>query len=178
MTPKPRPAKHNATRLILRSFTSASIGLISFSTMTPRWIEDAASLMGIPGHEDQMLNYQADTAFYGGQLAKAREFTRRAVESAQKAGEKEACSLYQAESALREALVGNADLAKAQAHAALGLSTSRDVQALSAVALAVAGESTQADRLAERSCEAFSGRHDCALPLSTCDPGRYWASKR
>lgn len=115
----------------------------------------AATLMGIPGHEDQMLNYQADTAFYGGQLAKAREFTRRAVESAQKAGEKEACSLYQAESALREALVGNVDLAKAQAHAALGLSTSRDVQALSAVALAVAGESTQADRLAKDLAKRF-----------------------
>ncbi len=33
---------------------------------------EAAAMMGIPGHEDQMLNYEADTSLFSGQLAKAR----------------------------------------------------------------------------------------------------------
>ena len=55
---------------------------------------EAAGMMGTPGHEEQMLNYEADTALYGGQLAKARVLTRRAVDAAQKGDEKEAPALY------------------------------------------------------------------------------------
>jgi tetratricopeptide (TPR) repeat protein len=109
---------------------------------------EAAEMMGRPGHEDQMLNYQADTALYGGQLAKARALTRRAMEAAQNVDEKEAPALYQADAAVREALVGNADLAKQQARAALALSDDRDAEALSAIALAMAGDFAQASRLA------------------------------
>ncbi|HEX7285984.1 MAG TPA: winged helix-turn-helix domain-containing protein [Candidatus Angelobacter sp.] len=108
---------------------------------------EAAGMMGKPGHEDQMLNYEADTAVYGGQLAKARALTRRAVEAAQKADEKEAPALYLADAAVREALVGNADLAKLQARAALAISSSRDAEALSAIALGLAGDSARATQL-------------------------------
>jgi DNA-binding winged helix-turn-helix (wHTH) protein/tetratricopeptide (TPR) repeat protein len=110
--------------------------------------QEAASLMRKPGHEDQILNYQADTALCGGQLAKARALTRQAMQSAQKADEKEAPALYQAEGALREALVGNASVAKKQAQSSLSLSSSRDVEAFAAIALGISGESTQAVRLA------------------------------
>jgi tetratricopeptide (TPR) repeat protein len=110
--------------------------------------QEAAGMMGKPGHEDQMLNYEADTAVYGGQLAKARVLTRRAVEAAQKADEKEAPALYLADAAVREALVGNADLAKQQARAALAISSSRDAEALSAIALGLAGDSARATQLA------------------------------
>jgi DNA-binding winged helix-turn-helix (wHTH) protein/tetratricopeptide (TPR) repeat protein len=109
---------------------------------------EALGMMGKPGHEDQMLNYEADTAVYGGQLAKARVLTRRAVEAAQKADEKEAPALYLADAAVREALVGNADLAKQQARAALAISSSRDAEALSAFALGLAGDSARATQLA------------------------------
>jgi DNA-binding winged helix-turn-helix (wHTH) protein/tetratricopeptide (TPR) repeat protein len=109
---------------------------------------EAAEMTGRPGHEDQMLNNEADTALYGGQLAKARVLTRRAMESAQKVDEKEAPALYQADAAVREALVGNADLAKQQARAALALSNDRDAEALSAIALAMAGDFAQASHLA------------------------------
>ena len=109
---------------------------------------EAAELMGKPGEEDQMLNYQADTALYGGQLNKARALTRRAIESAHKADEKEAEALYEAESGVREVLVGNRELAKQQARAALARSNGRDVEGLSAIALALAGDSEHAKRLA------------------------------
>ena len=110
---------------------------------------EAAGLMGKPGAEDQMLNYESDTALYTGQLAKARLLTRRAIESAHALDEKEAAALYHAEAALREALVGNPDLAKQQAQAALALSNGRDAEGLSAVALGLAGDSAHASRLAD-----------------------------
>jgi hypothetical protein len=74
---------------------------------------------------------------------------RRAVESAEKADEKEVGALYEAEAAVREALVGNMNLARQQAQKAFGLSNGRDVEAWSATALEMAGDSTQAERLSE-----------------------------
>ena len=110
---------------------------------------EVARLMGAPGFEDQMLNIQADTALCGGNLVQAREFARRASESARKADEKEAAALYQADAALREALVGNRDSAKQRAQAALAVSNGRDTEGLSAIAFGLAGDSTRADSLAD-----------------------------
>src|SRR6266566_1701223 len=84
---------------------------------------EAAGLMGKPGFDDLMLDIESDTAAYGGQFAKARELTRRASDSAQRADKKEAAAGYEAEAAVREALVGNMSQAKQQAQAALALST-------------------------------------------------------
>jgi Flp pilus assembly protein TadD len=110
---------------------------------------EAAGLMGKPGVEDAMLDGESDTAAYAGQFFKARELTRRASDSAQRADEKETAAGYEAEAAVREALVGNMALAKQQAQAALALSTGRDVEAVAAIALGLAGDSAQATRLAE-----------------------------
>lgn len=110
---------------------------------------ESAQLMGKPGHEDQMLNYESDAALYVGQLAKARTLTRGAVESAQKNDQKEAAALYEANAAIHEALAGYSELAKRQAQAAILLSNGRDVAALSAIALGMAGDSKQAKRLAD-----------------------------
>jgi len=49
---------------------------------------------------------------------------------------------------VREALVGNMSLARQQAQAAAALSTGRDAEAISAVALGLAGDAAQATRLA------------------------------
>ena len=116
---------------------------------------EAAELMGKPGFEDVMLDIESDTAAYAGQFSKARELTRRASESAQRADEKETAAGYQAEAAWREALVGNMSLAKQQAQAALALSTGRDVEAISAIALGLAGDAAQATRLAADLAKRF-----------------------
>ena len=116
---------------------------------------EAAALMGKPGFEDVMLESESDTVAYAGQFAKARELTRRASESAQRADEKETAAGYVAEAALREALVGNMSLAKQQAQAALALSTGRDVEAISAIALGLAGDAAQATRLAADLAKRF-----------------------
>ncbi|MGA2458571.1 MAG: hypothetical protein ABSF85_13460, partial [Terriglobales bacterium] len=69
--------------------------------------------------------------------------------------EKETAAGYEAESALREALVGNMNQAKQGAKAALALSTGRDVEAVSAIALALAGDSAQAMRMASDLAKRF-----------------------
>jgi serine/threonine protein kinase/tetratricopeptide (TPR) repeat protein len=116
---------------------------------------EAAWMMGKPGFEDSMLGSESDTAAYGGQFSKARELTRRASDSAQRADEKETAAGYEAEAAVREALVGNMSQAKQQAQAALALSTGRDVEAVSAIALGLAGDSAQATRLAADLAKVF-----------------------
>jgi hypothetical protein len=108
--------------------------------------------VGKEGVEDLLLSYQADTAAFRGQIEKARELSRRAVASAKQAGEKETAAGYQAEWATREALFGNLAEARKLASDALVLSTSRDVEARAAFALALAGAPANrlADDLAQR----------------------------
>ena len=116
---------------------------------------EAAGLMGKPGFDDVMLDTESETAAYGGQFAKARELTRRASDSAQRADKKETAAGYEAGAAVREALVGNMSQAKQQAQAALALSTGRGVEATSAIALGLAGDAPQATRLAADLAKRF-----------------------
>jgi tetratricopeptide (TPR) repeat protein len=111
--------------------------------------QEAARLLGKPGYEDIILYYESETAACAGQFAKAKELSRRAAESAQRADEKETAAGYQAEAALRAALVGDMTFAKQQAQAALALSDGADVKAMSAIALGLAGDSVLATRVAD-----------------------------
>jgi len=86
-----------------------------------------------------MLRLDADTAAYGGRLAKARDISLRAVTSAKRAGENEAAAGYLSDMAFREVVFGNATAAEQHALAALALSSGRDVQYAAALALAAAG---------------------------------------
>lgn len=123
--------------------------LVSFLQHDAAGMErEAAALLGKPGYEDIVLYFQSDTAAYEGALARARELTRRAVSSAERADKSESAAAYQAEGAVREALAGNLALAKQQARAALALSNGREAEATSAIAMGLAGEVRQATRLA------------------------------
>jgi serine/threonine protein kinase/predicted Zn-dependent protease len=110
---------------------------------------------GKPGVEDVLLAREADTAAYSGRLGEARDFSRRAVASAERAEEKEKAASYEADAALREALFGNAAAGRQQAAAALGLSTGRDVKYGAALALAMAGDAARAQALAEDLAKRF-----------------------
>jgi eukaryotic-like serine/threonine-protein kinase len=110
---------------------------------------EAAVLMGKPGYEDAVLYDESETAAYAGDFGKARELTRQAAESAQRADERERASGYKADASLREAWVGNMALAKQQAQAALALGNGRDVESTSAIALGLAGDAAQTARLAD-----------------------------
>jgi serine/threonine protein kinase/tetratricopeptide (TPR) repeat protein len=111
--------------------------------------QQVAWAAGKPGVEDVLLSYEADTAAYFGRLAKAREFSRRAVASAERAEEKETAAGYEAEAALREALFGNVVEGRQRAAAALALSSGRDVQYGAALALGFARDARRAQELAD-----------------------------
>jgi eukaryotic-like serine/threonine-protein kinase len=99
---------------------------------------------GKPGSEDQLLAFQSDTEAYYGRLVRARDFSRRAVDSATRNDSKETAALWQANAALREAEIGNTAAAKQGAAAALALAPGRDVKMFAALTMARIGETARA----------------------------------
>ena len=111
--------------------------------------EQVAWGAGKPGVEDFLLSMQSDTEAYYGRLGKARDFSRKAVDSAVRANSKETAALWRVDSALREAELGNTASAREEVTAALALSQGRDVKTAAALALARIGDSLRAKGLAE-----------------------------
>jgi len=110
---------------------------------------------GKPGLEDVLLDYESHTTAYFGRLAKARELCRQAVASAARAEKKEKVARYEAGAAMREALFGNPSEARQRAAAALAPSTGRDALYLAALALALVGDRTRAQALADDLAKRF-----------------------
>ncbi|HXP61474.1 MAG TPA: tetratricopeptide repeat protein, partial [Dongiaceae bacterium] len=121
--------------------------------------------MGKPGVEDNLLALQADTEGWYGKLKNARELTGRAMDSARRNDAIEAAAAYQAAAALREVESGNRERARAEAHAALKLAPNREVRAMAALALARAGDTAGAEKLAAELDKSF--------PLDTLVQ-KYW----
>ena len=132
---------------------------------TAQMAQLAAAAMGKPGTEDSLLASQADTDAWYGKLKNARELTRRAVDSAEHNDAKETAANYRAAAALREVESGNREQARADADAALKLAKNRDVQAIAALAMARAGDTAAAEKLAAELDQKF--------PLDTLVQ-RYW----
>ena len=132
---------------------------------TAQMAQLASAAMGKPGTEDLLLAAQADTEAWYGKLKNARELTRRAMDSAQRNDAKETAAAYQAAAALREVESGNREQARADADAALKLAPNRDVRAMAALALARAGDTARAEKLAAELDKTF--------PLDTLVQ-RYW----
>ena len=104
---------------------------------------------GKPGSEDLLLSFQSDSEAYYGRLVKARDFSRRAVDSAVRDDSKETAALWQVNAALREAEFGNTAAAKQGVGAALALAPGRDVKMLAALTLARIGEGARANAIVE-----------------------------
>jgi eukaryotic-like serine/threonine-protein kinase len=117
--------------------------------------QQAAWAAGKPGAEDVLLASEADAAAYFGRLAEAREFSRRAVASAERAEEKETAAGYEAQAALREALFGNASEARQRVAATLGHPSGRDVLYGAALVLAFEGDAGRAQTLSDDLSERF-----------------------
>lgn len=137
---------HNLDSLLLQ------LGLyqISFLQHDTAGMERAAAfLISKPGGAAFALSLESDTAAYHGQMSQARELTQRAVEDAQRGGNKYRAAAFLAQAALREALVGNLDLAKRQAEEARSLSDIKYIEGLVATTLGLAGDSAKATQLAD-----------------------------
>ena len=111
--------------------------------------QQVSSSAGIPGVEATLVANEADTAAYSGRLSAAREFSRQAVDSAERAGDKEAAATYSALSALREALFGNADEARRRATLAMKHPGGHDLQYAVGLAWAYAGDDERAQKLTD-----------------------------
>ena len=103
--------------------------------------------VGRPAEEDWMLNMESGRQGYLGGLEKAREFTRRAIDSERRNGLKEVASTVEASSALREAEMGNTPVARQLVSAALA--TGENVMDNAAMTLAMLGDTLKAQRYAD-----------------------------
>jgi len=111
--------------------------------------QQVAASAGKPGLEATLVANEADTAAYSGRLRTAREFSRQAVDSAGRTGNKEAAATYFALSALREALFGNADEARGRATLEMKHPAGHDLQYASALAWAYAGDDERTQKLTD-----------------------------
>jgi tetratricopeptide (TPR) repeat protein len=115
-------------------------------------VADATGKMGI---DDQILFLESETAAYGGEFAKSQDLARRAADSARRSDEKETSAEYLAHAAVRDALAGNAAVARQEAQSALTLATGRQTVGFSAIALGLAGDSVRATQLVADLAKSF-----------------------
>jgi eukaryotic-like serine/threonine-protein kinase len=111
--------------------------------------EQQQRFVGKP-EENIGLSLASDTDAYAGHLSKARELTKRSVDSATRADSRETGAVWLENSALREAAFGN--LSDARKVAAEGLKlvpTSLGVEVEAALAYAMAGDKTLAQSLVQ-----------------------------
>jgi serine/threonine protein kinase/tetratricopeptide (TPR) repeat protein len=109
-----------------------------------QWFADRAD------YENVGLALASDSEAYAGHLAKARELTRRAVDSAARIDDKESGATYLANAALEEAAYGYAAEARNSAVEALKLAPANPGVAVeAAIAFAVVGDSARSESLAQ-----------------------------
>jgi serine/threonine protein kinase/tetratricopeptide (TPR) repeat protein len=114
------------------------------------WVADK------PGAEDILLSAQSDSEAFYGHLKRARAISERAVDSATRNGQRETAALWQMNSALREAEVGNFERARQTVKAGLALAQTRHVQTLAALTLACSGDLARSRALADKLQKQFS----------------------
>jgi eukaryotic-like serine/threonine-protein kinase len=109
---------------------------------------EAARARAKSGAANWISNREAFALAYSGHLRQAREASRRAVSEAQQTAQLERAGLWEAGEAVREAFFGNLRQAKERAMVALEQSRDREVEYGAAVALALSGDSSRSETLA------------------------------
>jgi tetratricopeptide (TPR) repeat protein/predicted Ser/Thr protein kinase len=110
---------------------------------------------GNPGAEDAMFQQQALVLARSGHMKQAAIMWQRAITLAQQIGHREKAALYETAAAACEAHFGNGAGAKLHALVALKIGKGRDVEYAAAFALAVAGDFSGAQTLADDLEERF-----------------------
>jgi len=105
---------------------------------------------GKPDYESVGLALASDSEAYAGHLGKARELTKRAVDSAVRMDDKESGATYRANAALQQAAYGYAAEARQSAAEALKLAPDSPGAAVeAAIAFAVVGDKARSESLAQ-----------------------------
>ena len=93
-----------------------------------------------PKEADEIFSTHGDTQAYHGRFGQAREWMRRAVETANNNGDTETAAGYYVAIALEEAEAGNADQARRDIDAGMALASNRDMQVEAALTLSRIGD--------------------------------------
>ena len=109
---------------------------------------EVALAQGRPGAEDWISHSQALVLARSGRLQLARRMSQRAVDLAEQSAQRERAALYETAIATWGAFSGNEAEARRSAMAALELSKGRDVEYGTAFALALSGDFSQPQALA------------------------------
>lgn len=158
--------KLGAGRNVRYAGLSKSLYLLAFlKGDQARMTQLAASVAANRTAEDVMLAAQADTEAWYGRLRASRAITRRAMDLALNNGAKGAAASHQANAALFEADSGEWEQGRIDAKAAIKLAPNRGVRMMAALALAQAGDTASAEKLAAGLDKDF--------PLDTLIQ-RYW----
>jgi tetratricopeptide (TPR) repeat protein len=139
-----------AERNLDSSFLHADLYVIAFlendAAEMQRQIQVARDM---PGAEDWLFSQESDTSAFSGRLTKARELSRRAVDSAQRNDLKEVAAIWEMNSAIREVEFGNIPQARRKVEQSLKLATTKDSRTAAALVLARSGDATHALALAD-----------------------------
>ena len=109
----------------------------------------AALVKGKPDAEDWISHLQALVLARAGRLEAARQSARHAMELASAAGQRERSAVFETATAVSEALYGNAVAAKRNSMRVLEVANGRHVSYAAALALAIAGERSRAQAIAD-----------------------------
>jgi hypothetical protein len=124
--------------------------LLAFLLKDEAGMEQQRSIArGRPEFEERLLGLDSNTQAYFGRVQKARLLSEKAVESGRENGHKEAAVRWLALQGFREAQFGNKMLAIRVAKSALAQAKGQEVRANAALALAVAGDTAEAERVAD-----------------------------
>jgi eukaryotic-like serine/threonine-protein kinase len=104
---------------------------------------------GKPEVDDWVTHVQALVLARGGRLDAARQSARRAIELASAAGQSERAAVRETAAAVWEGLYGNGDAAKQKAMHVLEVAQGRHVSYAAALALAIAGERSRSQAIAD-----------------------------
>ena len=110
---------------------------------------------GKAGTEDIFFAAKADAEAFYGRIGSAREYWRRAVESALRAEEKETAAQWKMDEAIWEAEIGNSERARREAAGALAISANHDSKIMAALVMARAGDAAQAEKIAGELAAAY-----------------------
>ena len=110
---------------------------------------EAALARERPGTDDWMSNSEGFVLAYSGHLEAARRMSQLAADLARKTERRDTEALYEADAAVREALLGNVSTARQRAVEAIELSKSRDVSFGAGFALALSSDSSRSQEVTE-----------------------------
>jgi eukaryotic-like serine/threonine-protein kinase len=152
--------RFDETRQIVREAQARKLDAVGFhvnlyelaflSADSAAQAEEQQWFAGKPDYENVGLALASDSAAYAGHLGKARELTKRAVDSAARIDDKESGAIYLANAALQQAAYGHAAEARQSTDKALKLAPANPGVAVeAAIAFAVVGDTARSESLAQ-----------------------------